>query len=59
MSNADIKQWSFISSSFNVVQDATKCIDVSLVKSDHWWFVGPHFFITKVFALISKVQNMR
>ena len=45
--------------SFNVVEDATKYIDVSLVKRYHWWVAGPDFFIKKGFALISKARNMR
>ena len=59
LSNSDINQWSFIPISFNVVEDATKCINVSLVKSYHWWVVGPDLFKKNGFALISKVQNMR
>lgn len=44
LSNSDINQKSFIPISFNVVEDATKCIDVSLVKSYHSWVVGPDLF---------------
>ena len=58
-SNTDIKQWNFILSSVNDADDATKCIDVAKLQSDHWWFLGPDSYITKVVPLIAKAQNMR
>ena len=43
LSNTDIKQWNYIPNSFNVADDATKCIDVANLQSNHRWFVGPDF----------------
>ena len=44
-SNTDIRQCNYTPSSFNVADDAIKCIDVAKLQRDHWWFVGPDFFI--------------
>ena len=46
-SNTDIKQWDYIPKSFNVADDATKCIDVSKLQSDDRWFVGSDFLYSE------------
>ena len=34
-SNADINQWNYVRSSFNVADDANKCIEAAKLQSDH------------------------
>ena len=50
-SNVDRKQWNYISSIFNVANNATKCTHVVKLTSDHQWFVGPYFSYGKAFSI--------
>lgn len=53
-SDTDIKQWNYIRSSFNVADDATKCIDASKLQSENSWFVGPDFLYKQGFPIYSE-----
>ena len=49
--NSGIKQRNYIPKSFNVVDDATKCIDVAKLQNDHRWFVGLDFLYNEGFPI--------
>ena len=53
-SYADIKQWNYIPSSFNVVDKAIKSIDVAKLQSDHRWFVGADVLYNEGYTIDSE-----